>query len=129
MMKLISDHWFRADGDSEGRCVFSDCGKPSEDHVEACGEWMDPRHLFLPFWGGCARCARPWRHSTHWGSPKNRRLWIWPKVQETVHRLKSRLVRRDTCWHLSHRLRLPCWRSLKSCCRGVCEKHYDCEVC
>jgi hypothetical protein len=126
---LVRDHWFRADALADP-CVYPQCGKAFEDHVEACGEWMEPRHFYIPFWGGCADCGRHWRHSTHWVvSPKNRSLWFWPKVQQTVHRFKDRLVRRETCWHLSHRLKLPCWRSLYGHCRGVCEKHYDCEEC
>lgn len=121
---MIDDHWFRTD-DYGTPCAYQGCGELVEDHVEAVGEWMDPRHWFTPFPGGCGRCGRHWRHSTHWViSPKNRSLWIRPRVREGFFRTKDRIMRRRTCCHFSHRLRLPCWRESDSC-SGLCEIHYD----
>lgn len=123
---MITDHWFRADSLADP-CVYSGCGVAFEDHAEACGEWTDPKHFYVPLWGGCARCGRSWYHSTHWGSPKNRRLWIWPGLREGFFRTKDRIMRRETCRHFSHRLKLPCFRRIDSC-SGRCERHYhDCS--
>lgn len=118
---MISDHWFRTNSHGEP-CVLLGCGKAEEEHVEACGEWMDPRHLFVPSVrqpGRCRRCERMWAHSTHHGSRKNRSL----HHADLMLRWRDRLLRRGFCWHLS-RFKWPCWRLSESC-RGLCEKHFD----
>lgn len=126
MTKLITTHWYRCRQDESvaDPCVHPECGRPLEDHAEAVGEWYDPKHFYWPMWGGCATCGRSWHHSTHWGSRKNRSMWVWPAVLGWFLRTKDRIMRRDTCIHFSHRLRLPCLRRLRSC-SGLCEHHYD----
>lgn len=77
MNGLIRDHWYRADT-SDQPCLRAGCGRPQAEHVESCGEWMDPRHWFVPALrhpSRCVRCARPFGHSTHRASRANRRLW------------------------------------------------------
>ncbi|RMB83668.1 hypothetical protein [Streptomyces shenzhenensis] len=74
---MIRDHWFRADH-TGAPCLYSGCGRPQAEHVESVGEWMAPRHWFRPVLrrpSRCAQCGRPFGHSTHHGSRKNRRLW------------------------------------------------------
>lgn len=77
-MAPVKDHWYRTHGDG-GPCVYAGCGRAQEDHVESCGEWVNPHHLFLPrllhpF--RCNRCDRRFGHSTHYGSRKN--LLLYP---------------------------------------------------
>jgi hypothetical protein len=75
--RVVRGHWFRAASAAEP-CRYSDCGRPQSEHVESVGEWMDPRHWFRPSLrrpSHCARCGRPFGHSTHHGSRKNRRPW------------------------------------------------------
>lgn len=93
-MKAVNGHWFRADYSDEP-CRFPDCGRPQDEHVESCGEWMDPRHAFRPALSSrngfrCSRCGRRWGHSTHFGSRKNRSLWWdrWNGFWDTVRRRK-----------------------------------------
>lgn len=74
---MIHGHWFRAN-DANSPCLYSACCRPQAEHVESCGEWMDPRHWHRPtlrHLARCARCGRPFAHSTHHGSRENRRLW------------------------------------------------------
>jgi hypothetical protein len=123
-VKLIERHWFRADSLADP-CEFLECGKPREAHVEACGEWTDPKHVYKPWGGCCGRCGRHWRHSTHWVvSRKNRSMWVWPWVGSKLLLLKDWPFRSPRCLHFSHRLKLPCFRPLSSC-SGLCEVHYD----
>lgn len=96
-MKVIRDHWFRPAEITSGTfapCAHQSCGQPQEVHVEAVGEWMDPRHFFVPAllsakgaprWPLCARCDRRWGHSTHYGSKENRTLW-WDRWNRIWHR-------------------------------------------
>lgn len=120
---VVKDHWFRAEY-ADDPCGYSGCGRPQAEHVESVGEWMEARHLFLPSLPSirCVRCARYWSHSTHHGSRKNRRLY-W---RDWFFLLRQRLLHRnDLCWHLSHRLKLPCWRRVDSTCSMLCGRHYD----
>lgn len=125
MTKLIKDHWFRADYTDEP-CRYTDCGRSQDEHVESVGEWgRAHNHLFLPSLPSirCVRCKRAWAHTWHYGSKKHRRIYDW---NTWFLRLRDRVVGHERiCWHLSHRVKMPCWRSMYSTCSGLCEKHYD----
>jgi hypothetical protein len=120
---MIKDHWFRADHTDEP-CAYTDCGRPQDEHVESVGEWMGANHWFRPSWPltCCMACDRHWRHSTHIGSRKNRQLY-W---KGWFFKLRERFGGDHLmCWHLSHRLKLPCFREMYSTHAMLCEKHYD----
>lgn len=123
-MKLIKDHWFRADY-SDDPCVYRKCGRPQDEHVESCGEWgRKHNHFFVPSWRPtrCARCTKHWAHSTHYGSREHRRFYSW---HNWFFKLRDRVVGHEKiCWHLSHKIKMPCWRRMFSTCSGLCEKHY-----
>jgi hypothetical protein len=90
---VIRGHWFRADH-AGAPCAYRGCGRPQAEHVESVGEWMNPRHLYRPRIrrpSRCARCGRPFAHSTHHGSRKNRRLWH----SEHLPRIRAALARRN----------------------------------
>ncbi|MFF0894719.1 hypothetical protein [Streptomyces sp. NPDC003278] len=93
---MIRDHWFRADYTGQP-CAYQACGRPRAEHVEACGEWMGPRHWFRPTWrrpSQCARCDRPFAHSTHHGSRKNWRMWHRDSLLYRLDRARAALTRR-----------------------------------
>lgn len=74
---MIRDHWYRA-ATNDQPCLFLGCARPQAEHRESVGEWMDPRHWFLPHLGrGCLRCKRTIGHSTHRMSRKYWGLWGW----------------------------------------------------
>jgi hypothetical protein len=90
---VIRGHWFRANHTGQP-CAYQACGRPRAEHVESVGEWMDPRHWFWPSLrhpSRCARCGRPFAHSTHHGSPKNWRMWH----SEHLPRIRAALTRKE----------------------------------
>jgi hypothetical protein len=81
-VRLITDHWYRAET-TAGPCLFNGCGRPQAEHRDTVAEWLEPRHWFRPTRGAltrCARCARPFGHSTHHGTARNLRLWHRPRI-------------------------------------------------
>lgn len=89
---MIRGHWFRADYADEP-CRLAGCGRPQAEHVETCGEWMDPRHWFRPtlrHLARCARCGRTFGHSTHHGSRENRRLWHSDHLARLAQKVRRR---------------------------------------
>jgi hypothetical protein len=130
MSALVKDHWFRNSEQSVDHCVYAldgtPCAQLAEHHVEVVGEWMqDANHLFVPspLSFRCVRCKRAWAHSWHYGSAKHRQIYDW---RNWFFRLRDRVVGPERlCWHLSHRIKMPCWRSMYSTCSGLCEKHYN----
>lgn len=122
---MINSHWYRG----EDGCSFKGCGRPEAEHVQSCGEWMAPIHVFRlkTSWPAfCGKCGKHWRHSTHWMiSPDHRRLYGWPHLREAVCRAKDRIMRSPRCRAFSPRLRLPCLRAMTHSCAGECDRHHE----